>query len=106
LAFFYYLYSMKVGSVVECINAAFNERQKELIAFLPDRGKLYMVRSVEEHQSKKVGIRLEEIINPPSVVLNGVHIEPTFDIERFREVEGLDDLVIEMIEETFCEFVK
>ena len=77
---------MKVGSVVECINAAFNEKQKELIAFLPDRGKMYMVRSVEEHQSKKVGIRLEEIVNPPSVVLNGIHIEPTFDIERFREL--------------------
>ena len=48
---------MKVGSVVECINDAFNEKQKELIVFLPDRGKLYMVRSVEEHHNKKVGIR-------------------------------------------------
>lgn len=97
---------MKVGSVVECINDAFNEKQKELIVFLPDRGKLYMVRSVEEHHNKKVGIRLEEIVNPPSVVLNGVHIEPTFDMERFREVDGLDDLVIEMIEESICEFTK
>ena len=106
MAFFYYLYNMKVGSVVECINDAFNEKQKELIVFLPNRGKLYMVRSVEEHYNKKVGIRLEEIINPPSVILNGVHLEPTFDMERFREVEGLDDLVIEMIEETFCELIK
>ena len=97
---------MKVGSVVECINDVFNEKQKELIVFLPDKGKLYMVRSVEEHYNKKVGIRLEEIVNPPSVVLNGVHLEPTFDMERFREVDGLDDLVIEMIEETFCELIK
>lgn len=97
---------MKIGSVVECINAAFNERQKELIAFLPDKGKFYMIRSIEEHPGNKTGVRLEEIINPPSVVVNNVHIEPTFDIERFREVEGLDDLVIEMIEESICEFTK
>jgi len=97
---------MKIGSVVECINAAFNERQKELIVFLPDKGKFYMVRSIEEHSNNKTGIRLEEIVNPPSLVINNVHIEPTFDIERFREVEGLDDLVIEMIEESICEFTK
>jgi len=97
---------MKIGSVVECINAAFNEKQKELIVFLPNKGKFYMVRSIEDHLNNKTGIRLEEIVNPPSVIINNIHIEPTFDIERFREVEGLDDLVIEMIEETFCEFVK
>ena len=65
-----------------------------------------MVRSIEEHPNNKTGIRLEEIVNPPSVVINNIHIEPTFDIERFREVEGLDDLVIEMIEESICEFTK
>ena len=97
---------MKIGSVVECINAAFNEKQKELIVFLPDKGKFYMVRSIEEYSNNKTGVRLEELINPPSVVINNVYIEPTFDIERFREVEGLDDLVIEMIEESICEFTK
>jgi hypothetical protein len=94
---------MKVGSVVECINDVFNEKQKNTIPSLPKRGVFYMVRSVEEHASKKVGIRLEEVVNPALVKIENTFIEPTFDIERFREIEELDLMIEELLEESLCE---
>jgi hypothetical protein len=30
-------------------------------------------------------------------------VEPNFNIERFREIEGLDDLYDELVEEVFAE---
>lgn len=94
---------MKVGSVVECINDVFNEKQKMGIPCLPKRSTFYMVRSIEEYANKKIGIRLEEVINPALVKIGNELVEPTFDIDRFREVEELDLMIEELLEESLCE---
>ena len=46
---------------------------------------------------------LEEIRNPLTAKFKGQKVEPNFNIERFREIEGLDDLYDELVEEVFTE---
>ena len=78
---------MQVGSLVECINGSFEPKQIELIPNRPKRGKIYTVRQIRQYPNKKVGILLEEIINEPLMLPNMEGLfEPTFDIERFREL--------------------
>ena len=61
-----------------------------------------MIREIIE-LGHLVGVLLEEIRNPITAKLNGITVEPNFNIERFREIEGLDDLYNELVEEVFTE---
>ena len=78
---------MQVGSLVECINGSFEPKQIELIPNRPKQGKIYTIREIKQYPNKKVGILLEETINEPLMLPNMEGLfEPTFDIERFREL--------------------
>ena len=93
---------MKVGTLVECIDDRFNAEQLEKILNRPKRGNYYMIREIIK-LGHLVGVLLEEIHNPITAKLNGMLVEPNFNIERFREIEGLDDLYDELVEEVFAE---
>ena len=93
---------MKIGTLVECIDDRFNAEQLEKIPTRPKKGNHYMVREIIE-LGHLVGIMLEEIRNPLTAKFKGQDIEPNFNIERFREIEGLDDLYDELLEEVSIE---
>jgi hypothetical protein len=93
---------MKIGTLVECIDDRFNAEQLEKIPNRPQRGNHYMIREIIE-LGHLVGIMLEEIRNPRVAKFNGQPIEPNFNSERFREIEGLDNLYDELLEEAFVE---
>ena len=78
---------MEVGSLVECVNGNFEPKQIELIPNRPKQGKIYTVRLIKQYPSNKIGVLLEEIVNEPLILpnLDGL-FEPTFDINRFREI--------------------
>ena len=91
---------MEVGSLVECVNGNFEHKQIELIANRPKQGKIYTVRLIKQYLSNKIGVLLEEIVNEPLMLpnLDGL-FEPTFDINRFREVqEGSIEELTEILE--------
>lgn len=90
---------MKVGSLVECINDAFTPDSFEHIPHRPVRGQHYFVRAIYEIRGTP-GIHLEEIVNPPKRTREGSWKEPTFKVERFREIEGLDMAIEELLEES------
>jgi hypothetical protein len=93
---------MKIGTLVECIDDRFNAEQLEKILNRPKKGNHYMIREIIE-LGHLVGVLLEEIHNPITAKLNGIPVEPNFNIERFREIEGLDDLYEELVEEAYAE---
>jgi hypothetical protein len=93
---------MKIGTLVECIDDRFKAEQLEKILNRPKKGNHYMIREIIE-LGHLVGVLLEEIRNPITAKLNGIPVEPNFNIERFREIEGLDDLYEELVEEVFAE---
>jgi hypothetical protein len=93
---------MKIGTLVECIDDQFNAEQLEKILNRPQKSNHYMIREIIE-LGHLVGVLLEEIHNPITAKLNGIPVEPNFNIERFREIEGLDDLYEELVEEVFTE---
>ena len=93
---------MKVGTIVECIDDRFNVEQLEKIPNRPQKGNHYMIREIIE-LGHLVGVLLEEIRNAPTAKFKGQPIEPNFNIERFREIEGLDDLYDELLEEVLDE---
>jgi hypothetical protein len=93
---------MKIGTLVECIDDRFNAEQLEKILNRPKKGNHYMIREIIE-LGHLVGVLLEEVCNPRVAKLNGVAVEPNFNIERFREIEGLDNLYDELVEEVFTE---
>jgi hypothetical protein len=96
---------MKVGSIVECVDDIWTaDRDIRLIPNRPVRGKFYTVREIEPSSKGVPGIRLEEIVNP-LMMINSGFIEPTFRIERFREVEGLDEAIEELLEEALYETI-
>ena len=88
---------MNVGSLVECINGSFEPKQIELILNRPKQGKIYIIRQIKNYPNNKVGLLLEEIVNEPLFLpgMNGL-FEPTFDINRFRELPEVD--INELIE--------
>ena len=53
---------------------------------------IYTIRSMTTHTSGKIGVLLNEIVNPkieaPHPVLQTVFIEPTWNLERFRTLMG------------------
>lgn len=91
---------MEAGSLVECVNGNFEPKQIELIPNRPKQGKIYTVRLIKQYPSNKIGVLLEEIVNEPLMLpnLDGL-FEPTFDINRFREVqEGSIEELTEILE--------
>lgn len=91
---------MKVGSLVECIDGKFEAKLIDLIPNRPERGKVYTIRQIKQYTNSKVGLLLEEIVNDPLILpnLDGL-FEPTFDINRFRELPETNiDELIEVLE--------
>jgi hypothetical protein len=88
---------MKVGSLIECVNGSFTPDDYQFIPNRPTKGNHYLVREIRERDGH-VGVLLEEITNPP-VRFKNVTREPTFKAERFREIDGLDKAVEELLEE-------
>jgi hypothetical protein len=86
---------MKVGSLVECVNDKFDPKQIELIPNRPKKSKIYTIRLIKQYPNNKIGLLLEEITNEPLMLpnLDGL-FEPTFDINRFRELPepNIDEL--------------
>ena len=93
---------MKIGTLVECVDDRFNAEQLEKIPNRPQKGNHYMIREIIE-LGHLVGVMLEEIRNPLTAKFKGQDVEPNFNIERFREIEGLDDLYDELVEEALVE---
>jgi len=93
---------MKIGTLVECVDDRFNAEQLEKILNRPKKGNHYMIREIIK-LGHLVGVLLEEVHNPITAKLNGIPVEPNFNIKRFREIEGLDDLYNELVEEIFTE---
>lgn len=92
---------MKVGTIVQCIDDAYPENVYEKCLKAPKFGEHYTIREI--CNSGKIGLLLVEIVNSKiEGTLNGVEVfaEPQWLASRFREVEGLDDLVAELIEES------
>lgn len=90
---------MQVGSLVECVNGSFDAKLIELIPHRPKKGKIYTIRTIQNYPKKNsVGLLLEEIINEPLMMPNMDGLfEPTFNIERFRELPEMN--IEELIEE-------
>lgn len=75
---------MQVGSLVECIKPFFPGKYTRMGNVLPVKGKIYTVRGIQNYGSK-VGIVLEEIVNPRLQYRDTVG-EVHFPSERFREL--------------------
>jgi len=88
---------MKVGTLVECINGVFSPLQCMTLKQRPVQGGHYFIREIAEY-SHGVGVLLEELHNPVIDSPTYGIVEPSFNIERFREIEGLDDAVEELME--------
>lgn len=92
---------MKVGTIVQCIDDRYPEKVYEYGLNTPKLGEYYTIREI--CNSGKVGLLLVEIVNPKMKgTINNIPVftEPQWVASRFREVEGLDDLVAELIEES------
>ena len=89
---------MKVGTIVECINDIWEPRTLEVVPNRPFKGNVYVIRDIIEYKHG-VGLHLEEIRNPNITFPSGAIAEPSFHIERFREMTEIDDLVLELVEE-------
>ena len=71
----------------------------------PKKGDYNTVRDIVEYpEYSRVGIRLEELSNPPIEKSDGTLHEPTFNIFRFRELEvppPIEEEIHNMLEEEF-----
>lgn len=89
-----------------CINNKFTQDVLQFYAKfgvkIPEQDKIYTLRSKHRHSNGKIGITLEEIVNPKvpieSSLLPDAKIEPTFDSKRFTDLLGNP---IEKVEENF-----
>lgn len=81
---------------VICSDGKFNEQAltvyKKYGVVTPEQESFYNIREVFTHSNGKVGITLEEIKNPqipfPHHILGQSWMEPTWDIKRFRHLNG------------------
>jgi hypothetical protein len=70
----------------------------------PKKDTLYSLRDIQKHTNGKIGIRVNEIINPIVLVkhyiLKEISVEPTFDHKRFATLEKkvLTKEILEQIE--------
>jgi hypothetical protein len=89
---------MKVGDIVECVNANFPADRLPFIPNRPTIGSFYLVREYWDAflDSGTSAVRLEEIVNPEILTTNGFFLEPVFKSDRFRLVEGLEDVMKEV----------
>ena len=96
---------MKIGSFVECIDDRFSTEQLKKISRTPKKGNYYTIRDIVEYpEYNRVGLRLEELSNPPIEKSDGTLHEPTFNIFRFRELEvppPIEEEIHNMLEEEF-----
>ena len=85
--------------------SSFYTEQLKKISRIPKKGDYYTVRDIVEYpEYNRVGIRLEEISNPPIEKSDGTLHEPTFNIFRFRELEvppPIEEEIHNMLEEEF-----
>lgn len=90
-------YIMQIGQKVVCVNDEFTPLVRKLFKELPEKGKVYVVRSVFLGRSKplnvtpgdtdgEVGLLLVGVNNPPDPV-HLYHQELGFSSERFRPLE-------------------
>ena len=78
---------MKVGTLVTCVDDKFSTEQLSKLSKTPTEGDYYTIRDIVEYPKyNRIGVRLEEISNPPIEMEEGMH-EPTFNIFRFAELE-------------------
>ena len=96
---------MKIGSFVECIDDRFSAEQLKKISRIPKKGNYYTIRDIVEYpEYNRLGLRLEELSNPPIEKSDGTLHEPTFNIFRFRELEvppPIEKEIHSMLEEEF-----
>jgi hypothetical protein len=77
---------MKVGSYVICVDDSFSAEQMSKLSRIPKKDDYYTIREIVEYPKyNRIGVRLEEISNPPIEMEGGMH-EPTFNIFRFAEL--------------------
>jgi hypothetical protein len=87
---------MKINDIVECVNDNFPPESLLFINNFPKKKNYYTVREIVEYSSGKIGLLLEEIINP---ILPNLDVEPTFNISRFKILD-IPGYITELIEET------
>lgn len=92
---------MKVGSYVVCTDDKFSAEQLTKLHTIPIEGNYYTIRDIVEYpEYNRVGVRLEEISNPP-IDRDGSPHEPSFGIFRFMELEippGLEQEISEVLD--------
>lgn len=86
---------MKVNDIVECINDNFPPKSFQFINTFPKKGNYYTIREIVEYNSGKMGLLLEEIINP---ILVDLKVEPTFNISRFKILD-IPEYMTKLLEE-------
>lgn len=98
---------------VICINDIFSS---EVLTYfnqfgvkLPVQDKIYNIDEYIAHTTGKIGVRLAEIENPliPTYhpILGTIHMEPTFDINRFTNLLG-GTILEEHLKDSVPEFTK
>jgi hypothetical protein len=92
---------MKVGALVECVNDTWKQETIETVPNRPVKGRYYTIRTVDQYPSG-IGVTLEEISNGRTVNYQGKILEPSFNAERFRELEDLPDIEA-LLEEVFSD---
>lgn len=92
---------MKVGSFVQCINDVFNPEQLLKIPNRPKLNEYYTIREIIVFDTN-TGVLLEEISNSHIPSKKYGTIEPSFNIERFREMEDMPDIQA-LLDEVFAE---
>lgn len=79
-----------------CVNGKFDSDTlaiyKKYRVVTPKDDKLYNIRGIFKHTIGKVGILLEELVNPQvpfkHPILGDNWMEPTWDLNRFRHLDG------------------
>ena len=92
---------MKIGALVECINDTWKQKTIETVSNLPIKGKYYTIRTANQY-THGIGVTLEEVTNARTVQYQGQLLEPSFDIDRFRELTDLPDIEA-LLEEVFAD---
>jgi hypothetical protein len=99
---------MKVGTIVQCVDDRYPESVYKNSFNAPVCGEYYTIREINDFGINRISLLLVEIVNPMvdgTIGGRKVFAEPQWLASRFREVEGLDDLVAELIEESLYEEV-
>lgn len=81
---------------VICINNTFNQECLTLYSKygvkIPEKDKIYSIRTKQKHSNSEWGIRLNEIINPKipveSSLLPDAWVENTWNLKRFTDLLG------------------